>query len=327
MVARARHLSVEPSFRTKSSADSKDSYIATAHFSFSIVEPLRGTPAGDVVVVEYSVRGGVSTKAQAIEEAKKWIASRHDEWWNEREAIIFLDDLRFMWGKSRISELSTSAQYSFADHFSCIDHSCYTWGISTNDSYGSWVWLPSVWQGVPPEVPDSDLMFRVVVEPYGADNYGIGIASQADIKAILETYWSESYARSVYFDRHHLLWEAKGSDSYSFVYSGVDEEDHPLFAPQRVIVRNGEAVEAFHTEDFEAGGVVYPAGTRIEANNTPTLENTFWYYAEMWGSGTASAITDVTFDYEFGYPSAFTFDFAEEGKWFFYASDYTPLND
>ncbi len=167
-------------------------------------------------------------------------------------------------------------------------------------------------------------MFRVVVKPYGADNYGIGIASLADIKAILETYWSERYARNAYFNRHRLLWDAKGSDSYSYVYSGMREE---VIASERVIVRNGEAVEAFYTEDFEEGGVVYPAGTRIEANNTPTLEKFFWYYAEVWGSGIASAITDVTFDYEFGYPSAFTLDFAEEGKWFFYASDYTPLDN
>ena len=48
------------------------------------------------MVVEYSVFGGGPTRAQAIEEAKKWIASERDAWWNKQEAIIFLDDLRLV---------------------------------------------------------------------------------------------------------------------------------------------------------------------------------------------------------------------------------------
>ena len=78
--------------------------------------------------------------------------------------------------------------------------------------------------------------------------------------------------RLEYVDRQRLLWETKGSDSYSYVYSGVDEEGHPLFPTQRIVVRNGEAVEAFYTQDYEEGGVVYPAGTKIEPRNVPTLD-------------------------------------------------------
>ena len=328
LIARVRHVSVEPSFRINPGADPEHRYSPYIHFSFSIIELLRGTPAGDVVVVEYSVAGLKTTKAQAIEEAKKWIASERDAWWNKRDAIIFLDDLRFeRWGK--ISELSTGAHYSFADHFSCGDHdSCYSWHIGGNDSYPSWVWLPSVGQYASLEVPDSERMFRVAVVPYGAIDYELQIspASLANIKAILEPHWSKAHVRADDFARHRLLWEVKGSDSYSYVYSGVDEEGHPLFPTQRIVVRNGEAVEAFYTEDNEEGGVVYPAGTRIEPKKNPqiidipTLEDTIWHFAEQWPR--EPSVRDVSFDYEFGYPTAIRW-----GDSFLYASEYTPLEN
>ena len=327
-------MSVEPSYRIHSYADPEYRYGTYVHFSFSIIETLWGNPPGDVVVVEYSsFAPGRPTKAQAIEQAEKWIASKRDAWWNKREAIVFLDDLRFVrWGE--ISESSMGAHYSFADHFWCPDHSsCYSWNIGTNDSYHSWVWLPSVGQDASLEVPDSERMFHVVVVPYGAytpHEDRIAPASLANIKAILEAlreaHWSEAYVRLEYVDRQRLLWETKGSDSYSYVYSGVDSEGHPLFPSQRIVVRNGEAVEAFYTEDYEEGGVVYPAGTRIEPKNKPqiidipTLEDTFWYFAEQWPR--EPSVRDVSFDYEFGYPTAIRW-----GDSFLYASEYTPLDN
>ena len=336
MIARVRHVSVEPSFRINPGADPERRFSPYVHFSFGIIETLWGnTPVGDVVVVEYSDAGGRPTKAQAIEEAEKWIASERDEWWNKREAIIFLDDLRFVnWRE--ISEISTGAHYRFADHFSCNDFSmCRTWYISRNDSYGSWVWLPSVGQDALLEVPDSERMFRVVVVPYGAITYELQIApaSLANIKAILEPHWSNAGVRADDFAGHRLLWEAKGSDSYSYVYSVVDDEGRPLFPTQRIAVRDGEAVEAFYTEDYEEGGVVYPAGTRIEPRSItqnidfPTLATSafFWDLAESWARG-SQFITDVSFDYEFGYPTAIRIE-ANGTETLVYVSDYTPLDN
>ena len=337
LIARVRHMSVEPSYRTYSGADPERRHSPYVHFSFSIIETLSGNPPRDgVVVVEYSVASRKPTKAQAIQEAKKWIGSRRDEWWNKREAIIFLDDLRFVKWRE-ISEISTGAYYSFADHFSCPSHSsCDSWDIGANDSYPSWVWLPLVGQDASLEVPDSERMFRVAVVPHGAITYELQIApaSLANIKAILEPFlearWSKTPERAEYVARHRLLWEAKGSDSYSYVYSGVDEEGHPLFPTQRIVVRDGEAVEAFYTEDYEEGGVVYPAGTRIVPRNLPqTIDlptlappsSLMWHLVEMWIRGDQT-ITDVSFDYEFGYPATIRW-----GDSFLYASDYTPLEN
>ena len=315
LIARVRHVSVEPSFRIYPGADPERRFSPYVHFSFGIIETLWGTPPGDgVVVVEYSVYGGMPTKAQAIKEAKKWIASRRDEWWNKQEAIIFLNDLRFA-GWDYVSDISTGAHYSFADHFRCDDYSmCFGWDISINDSYGSWVWLPFVGEDASLEVPDSERMYRVVVVPYDANTYEhqIAPASLANIKAILETYWSEDYARHDYVARHRALWEAKGSDSYSFVESGVDDGGRTFFPAKKIVVRNGEVVEAFFAEDVDRWGKVWPAGSRIEpekmngyGSNLPTLETSsfFWLQAEMWASG-HRLITDVSFDYEFGYPTA-----------------------
>ena len=334
MIARVRHLSVEPYFRTSSSY----SYIPTVHFSFSIIEPLRGTPAGDVVVVEYSVFGRVSTKTQAIEEAKEWIASARDEWWNEREAIIFLDDLRL--GGGGVSEISTGAQYSFADHFICNDHgiygSCFTWRIANNDFYSNWVWLPFIEQDASPDVPDSERMFRVVVDSY--DHYAnrVANASLAEIKAILKAYRLEEDGRWQYADRYRSLWEAKGSDSYSFVFSAVNaytwdvhHYERTLIPAQRIFVRNGEVVEAFFLEDVDLGDKVLPAGSRIdfeEMGDSPTIETLVWDLAEGWARG-SQYYTDVSFDYEFGYPTAITTEEADGSEMLFFASEYTPLDN
>ena len=334
LIARVRHLSVEPSFRTNSSADSKYSYIPTAHFSFSIIEPLRGTPAGDVVVVEYSFAPGRPTKAQAIDEAEKWIASRHDEWWNEREAIIFLDDLRF--GGGGVSEISTGAQYSFADHFSCPSHSsCFSWRIGNNDFYGNWVWLPFIEQDASPDVRDSERMFRVVVDSYDTYANRVANASLAEIKAILKAYRSEEDGRWQYADRYRSLWEAKGSDSYSFVFSAVNaytwdvyHYERTLIPAQRIFVRNGEVVEAFFLEDVDLGDKVLPAGSRIdfeEMGDSPTIETLVWDLAEGWARG-SQYYTDVSFDYEFGYPTAITTEEADGSEMLFFASEYTPLD-
>ena len=336
LIARVRHVSAEPSFRINSGADPEYRYRPYAHFSFSIIEPLKGTPAGDVVVVEYSLYSGMPTKAQAIEEAKKWIASERDVWWNKREAIIFLDDLRFAGGK--VSEISSGAYYSFANHFRCDDHSmCTEWGIRVNNSYANWVWLPFIGEDASLEVPDSERMFRVVVDPYEVDSYGYhasAFASLADIKAILETYGADgTVARRAYVGRQLLLWEAKGSDSYSFVSSGVDDGGRTFFPAIKIVVRNGEVVEAFFAEDVDRWGKVWPAGSRIEpekmngyGSNLPTLETLFWFLAEMWASG-HQLITDVSFDYEFGYPTAIRLKSNNGTESFAYASDYTPLDD
>ena len=340
LIARVRHLSVEPSFRISSGADPERRYLPYVHFSFSIIEPLKGTPPGDVVVVEYSAGNGRPTEAQAIEEAKKWIASEREVWWYKREAIILLDDLRFAGGE--LSEISTGAHYSFADHIYCgsgsfgIEVDCFNWSIGSNDSYPSWVWLPSVEQDASLEIPDSERMFRVVVDPYDdSSGYRIGFASLADIKTILETYWSESYARSAHSYRHRLLWEAKGSDSYSFVYSGVDDGGRTFFPAKKIVVRNGEAVEAFFAEDVERWGKVWPAGSRIEpekmngyGSTLPTLETDsfLWSLALGWSSGTRW-ITDVSFDYQFGYPTAIRIESSRGIETLIYASDYTPLDN
>ena len=338
MIARVRYLLVEPSFGTNPYNDeSERRYLPYVHFSFSIIEPLKGTPVGDVVVVEYSVARGRPTKAQAIEEAEKWIASERDAWWNKQEAIIFLDDLRFVnWRGRVISELSTGAHYSFANHFSCSGHgSCGTWSIGANDSYGSWVWLPSVGQDASLEVPDSERMFRVVVVPYGANTYKhrIAPASLANIKAILEAHWSDYNVRAHYFDRHRSLWEAKGSDSYSYVYSGVFNEGRTFYPAERIVVRNGEAVEAFLAEDVDLGDNVWPAGSRIDpekmnghASDLLTLETSMWSLAKSWASG-SQFITDVSFDYEFGYPNAIRVEYNDGTESFVYASEYTPLEN
>ena len=338
LVARVRHLSVEPSFRINPGADTEYRYGAYVHFSFGIIETLWGNPPGDVVVVEYSVPGIGPTRAQAIEQAKKWIASERDAWWNKQEAIIFLDDPRLV-GSTYVSEITTGAHYRFADHFSCGDHDgqCDTWYIWTNDSYPSWVWLPNVGQDASLELPDSERMFHVVVVPYGANTYEhrVAPASLANIKAVLEAHWSKDWVRAEYVARHRILWEAKGSDSYSYVFSGVDDEGHPLFPTQRIVVHNGEAVEAFYTQDYEEGGVVYPAGTRIELRTSPRTIDLpsptspsplMWHLVNMWIRGDQPN-ADVSFDYEFGYPSATRWRRKNEPDLFLYASEYTPLDN
>ena len=334
LIARVRHLSVEPSFRINSRADPEERYGATLHFSFSIIETLWGTPPGDVVVVEYSVYGHEPTKAQAIEQAKKSIASLRDarlEWWNKREAIIFLDDLRFAGGK--LSEISTGAHYSFANHIGCPSHSsCLNWRIGYNDSYPNWVWLPIVEQDASLEVPDSERMFRVVVDSYDTYESRVASASLAEIKAILKAYRSEEGWHWRHVERYRPLWEAKGSDSYSFVYSAVivytwdvHHYERTFFPAQKIFVRNGEVVEVFFVEDVDLGDEVWPAGSRIELDkidgpfsNLPTIETFFWHYAE--------SSAGVSFDYEFGYPTTVTLDFGDGVVISFYASDYTPLD-
>ena len=330
-----------------SNADPERRYSSYVHFSFSIIETLWGiwsTPPVDVVVVEYSVPGIGPTRAQAIEQAKKWIDSRRDEWWNKQEAIIFLEDLRFVnWGE--IPEISTGPHYRFAGGVgSCKDNfhsssTCPYWRIGDDNSFGTWVWLPFVGQDASLEVPDSERMFHVVVVPYGANTkeHRIAPASLANIKAILERFqkahWSDINVRATYINRLRDLWKAKGSDSYWYVYSGVDDEGHSLFPTQRIVVRNGEAVEAFYAEDYEEGGVVYPAGTEIEFRNTPsrieipTLErsSSLWSFVHDWLRH--PDVFEVSFDYEFGYPTAIRWRFKNEPDLFFYASDYTPLDN
>lgn len=328
LIARVKPLSVEPSFKI-SSGNPERRYVLYAHFSFSIIETLWGTPPEDgVVVVEYYVGGRRPTKAQAIEDAKKWIDSNREEWWNTQEAIIFLDDPRFV-GTYYISEIPTGAHYSFADHYSCGIGHCSPWYIGTNDSYHSWVWLPSVGQDLSLEVPDSERMFRVVVIASGYKDQ-IAPASLADIKSILKRYWREEGARLEYVIRHRALWEAKSSDSYSFVYS---HDDGRTFTPAtKIVVRNGEAVEAFYVEDVEREGKVWPAGSRIEPENLSpqgTLEleeSIFWNLAQGWAYG-KRFITDVSFDYEFGYPTAIRIESSRGTESFFYVSDYTPLDN
>ena len=332
---------VEPSFGTNPYNDDPDRrYLPYVHFSFSIIEPLKGKPVGDVVVVEYYVARGRPTKAQAIEEAEKWIASERDEWWNKQEAIIFLDDARFIKHKfaehNYVPENSTGAHYRFADHFSCNDFGqCATWHIGANDSYFSWVWLPLVGQDASLEVPDSERMFRVLVVPYGTNRYELQIApaSLANIKAILEAHWSDYDVRANDFARHRLLWEAKGSDSYSYVESGVVSGGRSFFPARKIVVRNGEAVEAFFVEDVGLSGKVWPAGSRIDpekmddyGSNLPTLETLMWDLAESWARGSQS-ITDVSFDYEFGYPNAIRVEPNNGDESFVYASEYTPLDN
>ncbi len=337
LIARVRYLSVEPSFGTNPYDDDPDRrYLPYVHFSFSIIEPLKGTPVGDVVVVEYTSHSGRPTKARAIEEAKKWIASERDEWWNKQEAIIFLDDARFT-EHSFVPENSTGAHYRFADHFSCNDFGqCATWSIGANDFYSSWVWLPLIGPDALLEVPDSERMFRVLVVPYGANRHELQIApaSLANIKAILETHWSEYDVRADYFDRHRLIWEAKGSDSYSYVESGVVGGGSSFFPARKIVVRNGEAVEAFFVEDVELSGKVWPAGSRIDpekmngyGSDLPTLETTMWGLAESWARG-HQYTTDVSFDYEFGYPNAIKLESPyDETESFIHASEYTPLEN
>ena len=326
-------MSVEPSYRINSYADPEYRYGAYVHFSFGIIETLWGTPPGDVVVVEYSVPGGGPTRAQAIEQAKKWIASERDAWWNKQEAIIFLDDPRLV-GRTYVSEISTGAHYRFADYFSCGDHDgqCDTWYIWTNDSYPSWVWLPSVGQDASLEVPDSERMFHVVVVPYGANTYEhrIAPASLANIKAVLEAHWSKDWVRAEYVIRHRALWEAKGSDSYSFVFSIGNEGGHISYT-EKIVVRNGEIVEVFSAEDGDQWVRVWPDESR--PNAVPpgvTLERSSFVWDAILQRiiGENWPITDVSFDYEFGYPTALRwFRLKDEPDEFLYISEYTPLDN
>ena len=51
-----------------------------------------------------------------------------------------------------------------------------------------------------------------------------------------------------------------------------------------------------------------------------------WDLAESWARGFQS-ITDVSFDYEFGYPYAIRVEPNDGTESFVYASEYTPLED
>ena len=332
LIARVRLLSVEPSYRIFSSTAPERRYLPYVHFSFGIIETLWGNPLGDVVVVEYRVYGGEPTEAQAIEQAKKWIASERDAWWNKQEAIIFLDDLRFV-PQDYAPEIATGAHYRFADHFSCGDNSsCGTWYIGANDSYPSWVWLPFVGQDASLEVPDSERMFHVVVVPYRAIDYELQIApaSLANIKAILEPHWSKDWVRGIYLDKHRNLWESKGSDSYSFV-SSFGDEDGRLLSTEKIVVRNGEVVEVFSTEDGDQWVKVWPDGSRPNAvPSAKTLERSSFIWDDIWQRIIREnwPINDVSFDYEFGYPTALRFfRLKDEPDVFLYISEYTPLEN
>ena len=344
LIARVRHLSVEPSYRIDSYADPERRYSSYVHFSFSIIETLWGiwgTPPGDEVVVEYSVHGSGPTKTQAIEEAKKWIASERDAWWNKQEAIIFLEDLRFVGGEK--PENSTGAHYRFPygvgscnDHFppSRTSSHCPEWEIGDDNYFGSWVWLPFVGQDASLEVPDSERMFHVVVVPYGANakEHRTAPASLANIKTILEpfqeAYWSKSYVRQEYVGRYLDLWEANGSDSYSFVYSVGDEGGHFL-STEKIVVRNGEVVEVFSAEDGDQWLKVWSVGSERK-QDWPTLESSshLWHDVVVRIIGENWPFTDVSFDYEIGYPTAFRwFRRKDEPDLFIYISEYTPLDD
>ena len=281
------------------------------------------------MVVEYSVHGSGPTKAQAIEEAKKWIASECDAWWNKKEAIIFLEDLRFVGGEK--PENSKGAHYRFADRVICPSHSdCFSWHIGDDNFFGTWVWLPFVGQDASLEVPDSERMFHVVVVPYGASTreHWIAPASLANIKEILEpfqeAYWSKAHVRAEYVHRHRDLWEKKGSDNYSFVFSIV--EDGRTLATRKIVVRNGEVVEIFSAEDGAQWVKVWPNESETEYDRT-TLETQ--ETSSMLGIAVNNwlrsdwPITDLSFDYEFGYPTAALF--VPDLR--LYASEYTPLDD
>ena len=337
-------MSVEPSYRMIPNADPERRYYSYVHFSFSIIETLWGiwgTPPVDVVVVEYSVHGSGPTKAQAIEEAKKWIASERDAWWNKQEAIIFLEDLRFVGGEK--PENSTGAHYRFPygvgscnDHFppSRTSSQCPEWEIGDDNYFGSWVWLPFVGQDASLEVPDSERMFQVVVVPYGANakEHRTAPASLANIKAILEpfqeAYWSKSYAGAEYIGRYSDLWEKKGSDSYSFVFSVV--EDGRILYTEKIVVRYGEVREVFSAEDGDQWVKVWPDGSERKQSWSPTLESTsmstsstlLWSAVRNWLTNDWP-ITDLSFDYEIGYPTAGLF---VPGVRFF-VSEYTPLEN
>ena len=336
LIARVRHLSLEPSFRVVPRADPEIRYSPHVHFSFSVIEPLKGTPAGDVVVVEYSVSNRVPTKARALEKAEERIASNHDAWWNKREAIIFLDDLRFAGGK--ISEPSSGAHYSFADHESYgTPPGCGygEWSLHWNEAYRNWIWLPFEGQDASLEVPDSERMVQVEVDPYEGDSHEDHVAvlvSLADIKAIIDTYWSRSHVGRIrYLYRQRDLWETKSADSYSFVYSFV-ENGRTVIPAQEIVVRNREAVAAVLVEDVDEEGKVRPAGFRVEiepGNNSSSLEleeSHFWSLALGWARRT-SWIADVSFDYEFGYPTTIRIEERSGTESFFYISDYAPLDN
>ncbi|MDE2715909.1 MAG: DUF6174 domain-containing protein [Chloroflexota bacterium] len=288
------------------------------------------------MVVEYLVYGGMPTKAQALEKAEEWIASNHEAWWNKREAIIFLDDLRFGGAVAggKISELSTDAHYSFANHFWCEDSSCAGWELREDSTYPNWVWLPFVGQDASLEVPDSERMFQVVVDPYDGDSYGnqtLVYVSLADIKAIIETYWSRSrVGRPIYLEQQRRLWETKSADSYSFVYSYV-EKGRIVTPATMIVVRNREVVAAVLVEDVDEEGEIRTAGFRIEiepGNNSTTLEldeSLFWSLALGWATR-KSWIADASFDYEFGYPTTIKIEERSGTESFFYISNYTPLD-
>ena len=246
-----------------------------------------------------------------------------------------MEDLRFVnWGE--IPEISTGPHYRFAGGVgSCKDNfhsssTCPYWRIGDDNSFGTWVWLPFVGQDASLEVPDSERMFQVVVVPYGAntEEHRTAPASLANIKAILEpfqeAYWSTIDARSEYVDRHLDLWEANGSDSYSFVFSIV--EDGRILTTEKRVVRNGEVVEVFSAEDGAQWVKVWPDGsetkydwTTLETQETSSM---FGIAVQNWLSNDWP-ITDLSFDYEFGYPTAAVFVPGMR----LYASDYTPLDD
>ena len=99
VIARARLLSVSPAFRLFYDVLGDSTRYATfVELTFDILESLKGN-AGNTAIVEFQVMGVVdppplagtyATSQEAVLAIQKWINSKRDSQWDNRDAIIFL---------------------------------------------------------------------------------------------------------------------------------------------------------------------------------------------------------------------------------------------
>ena len=141
---------------------------------------------------------------------------------------------------------------------------------------------------------------------------------------VLETHLTYGDALSIYFHRIAGHWRVAGSNNYTVVVSRTGVEDSPLSIPRRVVVRNGEPVEEFYTQDTVVEGVTYRA--REKAENHGISLDWLWDLAEnYWARGAKGA--HATFGYEYGYPTAIHSSYGTKCDEVLKAEDYTPLEE
>ncbi len=154
VVVRARFRSVSPSSRSFYSTAFLTTYhVPFVHFSFEVLESLKGT-AGNSAVVELRVnassvlydenRGSpfADTATEAVSTGQDWIDNDFDQEWNNREALLFLKTIANA-KTTKTTGRPASVQYVFVGSDSSKDASHISRDSFSVSSPDNRAWLPA----------------------------------------------------------------------------------------------------------------------------------------------------------------------------------------